>query len=191
MSRLPKRKPNRLKCYDYSQNGAYFITLCAKDKKCLFGKVVGDAALGVPPTDRAHSTDCGHDVEDAALGAPHTELSKIGKIVERFIFGIGDMLDVYVIMPNHVHMILIVDSENGTSSVTSDGTPRAASPTKAVIPKVINSFKGLTTKKAGFALWQRSYYDHVIRDEEDYLHVAEYIETNPIKWKLDRLYREE
>jgi REP element-mobilizing transposase RayT len=154
---------------------------------------VGDAALGVPPS--------------GPLGVPHIELSEIGKIVEHFIVGIGDMLDAYVIMPNHVHMILIVDSGigtlpvavggtspaavGGTSPTAVGGTPRAASPTKAVIPKIVNSFKGLASKKAGFALWQRSYYDHIIRSETDYARILEYIENNPLKWKLDSLYMEE
>ena len=69
------------------------------------------------------------------------------------------------------------------------GTPRAASPTKALIPKIINALKGLSSKKAGVSLWQRSYHDHIIRNEADYNRITEYIENNPAHWEEDCFYR--
>lgn len=151
------RKQNRLAGYDYSQNGAYFITVCIKDKKCLLGKIVGG---------------------DAYI-APEILLSEYGKTVEKYICEIKG-LHKYVIMPNHIHMIIFICNE--------EGTMRASSPTQS-IPQLIKSFKTLITKEIGFSVWQRSYYDHIIRDDADYEAIWEYIENNPLKWKEDRFYR--
>lgn len=151
------RKQNRLAGYDYSQNGAYFITVCIKDKKCLLGKIVGG---------------------DAYI-APKILLSEYGKTVEKYICGIKG-LHKYIIMPNHIHMIIFICNE--------EGTMRASSPTQS-IPQLIKSFKTLITKEIGFSVWQHSYYDHIIRDDADYEAIWEYIENNPLKWKEDRFYR--
>ncbi len=151
------RKQNRLAGYDYSQNGAYFITVCIKDKKCLLGKIVGG---------------------DAYI-APKILLSEYGKTVEKYICGIKG-LHKYIIMPNHIHMIIFICNE--------EGTMRASSPTQS-IPQLIKSFKTLITKEIGFSVWQRSYYDHIIRDDADYEAIWGYIENNPLKWKEDRFYR--
>ncbi|MCL2644731.1 MAG: transposase [Betaproteobacteria bacterium] len=168
MKELPKRKPNRLQNYDYSRNGAYFVTVCTKDRHETMGTVV---------------------VGDAALGVPFVKLSEYGKVVREFIENIPNanpavFVPKYVIMPNHIHMILIVELEN------TDGTPRAASPTKALIPKIINTLKGLSSKKAGFSLWQRSFHDHIIRNETDCRYIAEYIENNPVNWEKDCFFRD-
>ena len=153
------RKLNRLKGYDYSQNGAYFITICTKDKKCLLGKVVG-----------------GDDYI-----APEVLLSDYGKIVEKYIIGIKG-LHKYIIMPNHIHMIIFIENE--------EGTMWSSSPTQN-IPQIIRAFKILVTKEIGFSLWQRSYHDHIIRDIPDYEAIWEYIDNNPLKWKEDKLYQSE
>ena len=84
-------------------------------------------------------------------------------------------------MPNHIHMIIFICNE--------EGTMRASSPTQS-IPSLIKSFKTLVSKETGVSLWQRSYYDHIIRDESDYEAIWEYIENNPLKWKEDKLYTE-
>ena len=189
MKELPKRKPNRLQNYDYNQNGAYFITVCTKNR---------------------HEILCTITVGDAALGVPFVKLSEYGEIVRMFIENIPKtnssvFVPKYVIMPNHIHLILIIESKNiktpkknihgtpdtihGTSD-TIHGTPRAASPTKALIPKIINVLKGLSSKKIGFSLWQRSYHDHVIRNEADYYRIEEYIENNPTYWDEDCFYRD-
>ena len=157
------RKTNRLQNFDYSQNGAYFITICTKNKQMTLGAIENN------------------------LDTPAMKLSDIGEIVRGFIeyLLITDSnvyIPNYIIMPNHIHLILIVETD------TADGTPRAASPTKALIPKTINAIKGLSSKKAGYSLWQRSYYDHVIRNEEDYIRIDEYITNNPTNWLTDRFY---
>ena len=162
MGGLPKRKSIRLKTYDYSQNGAYFITICTQDRLELLGKIVGDAAFGVP----------------------HIELTPIGKIVSRHIENInngnGFFMEKHSIMPNHIHLLVRVENDIGT--------PKAASPTKAIIPQMVNALKGLSTKEYGKPLWQRSYHDHIARNEAEYLKIWQYIDENPARWAEDKYY---
>ncbi|GHT78975.1 hypothetical protein FACS1894104_2920 [Actinomycetota bacterium] len=186
MTELPKRKNNRLQNYDYSQNGAYFITVCTKDRKCLFGNIVG-AVANRPP---------------------HIELSDIGKIAEEEIFTLQNIrenviVEKYVIMPNHIHMVLVVDSLGGrffdgrflggrlTSAPTAIAlTTHAAAASAFAVSEIIRLWKRAISRRVGFSLWQKSFYDHVIRDEDDYLNTLEYIDNNPLKWELDYLYQE-
>lgn len=168
------RKYIRLKDYDYSQAGCYFVTICVKGRRKVLGRivVVGDAALGVP----------------GGAGVPFVELSDIGEMVKQHIRNInqqgGITLDNFVIMPNHIHLLIHLDS--GTP--INNETPRAASPTKAIIPQIINALKGLTSKKFGETLWQRAYYDHIIRNEDEYQKIWRYIDTNPAKWEEDSYF---
>ena len=92
-------------------------------------------------------------------------------------------------MPNHIHLILGVELENiGGMPKNISGSPKAANPTKALIPKVINTLKGLSSKNAGFSLWQRSYHGHIIRDNDEYIRIIEYIKDNPAMWNDDCYY---
>lgn len=159
VNRLPQRKNTRLQNYDYSQAGYYFLTLCTKERKNLFWNV------------------------GATSGRPELEyqLTSIGSIVDREINGINSIylnveIDKYVIMPNHVHMILIITEEHGRSK------------TAPTISRIIQQFKGSITKKIGTPIWQKLFYDHVIRNEEEYQKIYEYIETNPLKWREDKYY---
>lgn len=161
---MDKRKPNRLEYYDYSQNGAYFITICTRDKRGILCDVVGDGALDVP---QIHLSDYGKIVND--------EIIKSNEIYDYI------NIDKYVIMPNHIHLILIIDRDN-------KGTSRAPSRTNAIIPLFVSMLKRFTNKKCGISLWQRSFHDHVIRNECDYRRIWEYIDTNPAKWELDCYY---
>ena len=157
---LPKRKQNRLTEYDYSTPNAYFITICTHNRKNLFWKDVG-----------------------AAIGRPeNVPLTNLGLWVKQVI---GDIpmhypaitVDHAVIMPNHIHLLLQINTD-------ADGRPMAA-PT---ISTVINQVKGIVSKKAGFSVWQKGFYDHVIRSEQDYLDIWNYIEGNPGKWAEDKLF---
>lgn len=91
-------------------------------------------------------------------------------------------IDHYVIMPNHVHFILSICGEHGPS--------RAPAPTNARLPAFLSAWKRLTNRKAGFSLWQRGYYDHIIRNEPDYLRIRQYMEENPVRWTEDEYYQE-
>lgn len=156
---LPKRKHNRLTEYDYSTPNAYFITICTDKRKNLFWNTVG-----------------------ATVGRPQDiPLSKHGAIVDRAIKRIPEhypiiSLDHYVIMPNHVHLLLKICSG-------SDGRPMVA-PT---ISTVVQQTKGAVSKQAGFPVWQKGFYDHVVRSDADYQEIWEYIEGNPAKWAEDSL----
>ena len=90
----------------------------------------------------------------------------------------------YVIMPNHLHILLQVTQ----TSTGASGMPRA---TDAVVPRFVSSIKRFTNRSCGIRLWQKSYYDHIIRDEADYLKHLQYIEDNPAKWLEDQYYMEE
>ncbi len=160
--KLPKRKPTRLKGYDYSTPGAYFITICTQDRKELLSEItVGDDAHIVPQN--------------------HTP--NHGLICDKYINNINVkyenvMVDKYVIMPNHIHLIIFLH-----------GTMRASYHTKN-IESMIRSFTTMVTKESGCSLWQRSYHDHIIRGEKDYQKIWEYIDTNPLKWELDCFYND-
>ena len=157
METLEKRKKLRLENYDYKSYGAYFLTVCTTDKKHILGKIVGG---------------------DAHI-APHIELSAYGITVEKYIKNIKG-IDVYTIMPNHIHLIIRVGFD-------SDGTMLASSPTQG-IPQLIKSFKIMVSKECGKTIFQRSYYDHIIRDEKDYMEKLNYILSNPLKWIDDEYY---
>ena len=86
----------------------------------------------------------------------------------------------YVIMPNHVHFILSICGERGPS--------RTPAPTNARLPAFLSAWKRHTNKKAGFPIWQRGYYDHVIRNESDYLRIWQYMDENPVRWTEDEYY---
>ncbi len=154
---LPKRKPNRLPSYDYSQAGAYFITICTQDQKNLLANIVG----GVP------NPPC---VGGGVLDAPHVELTSLGQLVEKVILSgnqaEGIRIDKFVIMPNHIHLILIVDGDYETRSKPN-----------ARIPHYVSTLKRFCYKDAGVKFFQRSYHDHVIRNEQDYLRIWQYIDT--------------
>ncbi|MBR6524294.1 MAG: transposase [Clostridia bacterium] len=141
---LPKRKRTRLKEYDYSTPGAYFITICVKDKKHLLGKIVG----------------CGD------FDAPKIMLSGYGQIINKHINLMNEKyshisVDKYVIMPNHIHLIINVkDYKNGASET--------AAPYNNEISKFVSLFKRFCNKEFGENIFQRSYHDHIIRGEKDY-----------------------
>lgn len=158
MEQLKKRKQLRLVGYDYSKAGAYFITICTKNRKCILSNIVG----------------CNDHI------APKTELTRIGKLAEKYIVQIKG-IDSFVIMPNHIHFIIIKDNQQ-------IGTMWSSCPTS--ISNDIRTFKTLVTKELGQSIWQASFYDHIIRDEYDYMVHLQYIDENPAKWLEDKYYKE-
>ena len=199
MNKFPKRKPIRLKDYDYSQNGAYFITICTKNMACILSRInVGHDAHIVPQNSDVVGHDAhivpqnsdavGHDAHivpqnpdtvghDAHI-VPNPELTEYGKIVEKHISLIPGIQQ-YVIMPNHIHLIIVKGYESGTMW--------ASCPTS--ISNDIKSFKTMVTKEIGKSIWQPRFYDHIIRDEYDYIKHLKYIEENPLKWVIDKYYK--
>lgn len=166
---LPIRKQNRLKNYDYSANGAYFITICTKNRKNLFWDKNLLVFVG----------------EDSILPPENIRLSAYGKIANQAIKAIPEHyphieLLQYVVMPNHIHMILFIPCDSGRM---------ISSPTS--ILTAVGQMKRHVSKKIGEAIWQRSFHDHVIRDKNDYDKIAKYIHENPAVWQYDCFYTED
>ena len=161
---LSKRKPTRLKDFDYSQNGYYFITICTYQKQKALGNIVGE-------------------------GFPLPQLTQQGKIVEKYILSVNKKypcvaVNKFVIMPNHIHIILCVGN-NGRGN-PSPTISNVVGWLKYNATKQINLIDGNT----GNQIFQRSFHDHIIRGENDYLKIWNYIDTNPQKWQEDCFYIE-
>ena len=172
------RKDIRLGNYDYSRNGAYFVTICTQNKQHYFwdySKPVGGDAHIAPPI---------NNICDISTPLPF-ELSDIGQTVQKYISRINGIIK-YVIMPNHVHIILKIEND----SVLPSGAMWASPPTQS-LPKLIRSFKVIVTKELGFSPWQRNYYDHIIRNDRELSDIWNYIEYNPINWENDELFSKE
>ena len=204
------RKGIRLPEYDYSSEGAYFVTVCTDGKRRVLSELPTVGADSVRPyalsgsANGADNSICSHALPGATVAADDsvrhhvltgatvaaddsvrpavpTILTPIGKIIEDCILSLplhnhGIRLDKYVVMPNHIHLLLrFVPAEGGQS--------------RPPLQKVMQSLKSVTTRKCwqfGISkLWQRSFYDHVIRNETDYLKIWQYIEQNPLRWSED------
>jgi REP element-mobilizing transposase RayT len=122
--------------------------------------------------------------EGNPLDVPETILTSTGKIVEKYIHSINNVdklsVEKYVIMPDHIHLILYIDD------IDLFGTSRTPSPTNFRIPKTISGFKRLCNKEIGKNIWQRSFHDHIIRDEKDYITRWDYIDNDPTLWVLGK-----
>ena len=163
-SKMRNRKPNRLKTFDYSTGGYYFVTICTKDHDIWFGQI-----------------------ENGAM-----ELNQYGQIAGKIWTAIPDHfenteLDQFVVMPNHIHGIVVINDG-------MVGNRHACSLQKRqhqTIPVIIGSYKSAVTKcihqiKDGRNFhWQKSFFDHVIRDEKSFEAIREYIAHNPLKWDMD------
>lgn len=160
MDKLPNRKNIRLKNFDYSQTGYYFITICSKDKNNIFWNV-GASFAG--PHQQDHLSDIGQIID--------LEINNINNIYETYV-----EINNYVIMPNHIHMIIIIYNKDGENSQV----PK--------ISRIIQQFKGSISKQVGLPIWQKSFYDHIIRNQTEYEKINEYIENNPLKWEEDKYY---
>lgn len=158
MTEYPKRKNIRIENYDYSTPGAYFITVCTTNREKIFWNGVG-----------------------AIINRPQDiPLSTAGKIVEQGICQIVEhyenvIVDKYCIMPDHIHLILRIESDIGGRMVSA--------PT---VSTVVGSMKRWVSRQFGRPVWQKSFYDHGIRNQRDYDEIWEYIENNPLKYALKR-----
>ena len=165
----PRRRSIRITDYDYSQGGAYYVTVCCRKRQSLFGNVVNG----------------------------RTRLNQCGRIALRCWNEIPDhfpnvQLDAHVLMPNHLHGILIIREETGTAC-RAPTNERFSRPVGGSVPTIIRSFKSAVTRRFNEirgirvgSLWQRNYFEHVIRDEESLDKIREYIATNAERWQLDR-----
>ena len=191
---LPKRKPMRRSGFDYNSVGAYFLTICTEKRRCVLSRVVGTGVL-----------DC-----------PRIQLSNYGEIAEKYIRQLDAFYDhlsveCYVIMPNHIHILLLVKGNgqsgtpvptranvpvSGTESVSeSENTAKRgrlllAERANNPLSQFISTFKRFCNKEYGENIWQSRANDHVIRDRRDYEKHVNYISENPMRWRYDELYEE-
>ncbi len=162
-----KRKSPRLQGFDYNSVAAYFITICTQNRRCVLSHIVGTGVC-----------DC-----------PQVKLTKYGEIAEKYIKQLDDFynhisVESYVIMPNHIHILLFV-KESGQS--------RTPVPTRAnsAFSQFVSTFKRFCNKEYGENIWQARSNDHIIRNRQDYEEHLRYIYENPIRWYYDELYTEE
>ena len=172
--KLPRRKDIRLKNFDYSSPGVYFVTICTESRKnYLWNGVLDTEAFKW------------HSVGANCVRPINLPLSDIGNVVlvelEKW-HQTYDEVEIcsYVIMPNHLHiMVFISAGEHGRTQFA---------PT---VGRMVKQFKGAVTKKIGRSIWQKSFMEHVIRNKQDFEIRSKYIYENPTRWYYDELYREE
>jgi REP element-mobilizing transposase RayT len=189
---IHKRQSIRLKGYDYSQSGLYFITICCYQRECLFGNIINSQMI---------LNNFGQLIKEEWLKS-----AEIRKEIE---------LDDFVIMPNHFHGIVIINQEinshfmkndvdfqdnnvgaNGRSPLQQiQSSPPKISMKPKSISSLIAGFKSATTKKINVIrnthqnpVWQRNYYDHIIRNDESLARIREYVQNNPLSWENDQLH---
>jgi len=177
---IHRRRSIRLKSHNYSTTGAYFVTVCAQNRGCLFGEIV-DAQMVL--------NDAGRMVQEVWNEMP--------------VYYQGIQIDTFVIMPNHIHGIIVLTGINvGAGPRTcpnqrdDNGQPRGVAPTMS-LPDVVHRFKLMTTTRYRWAvtkygwppfqkrLWQRNYFERVIRNDSEMERVREYITGNPARWLED------
>jgi REP element-mobilizing transposase RayT len=178
MKSTKSRKTIRLQGYDYAQNGWYFITICVREFEELLGEI-SDEGIFIP-------NEIGKIIEETWLSTP-----QIRPAVE---------LDVYQVMPNHFHAIVVIGSKNSLPSIqgfpdTHNSPSKFRSPIRT-IGAIVRGFKGVstqlirqnTTQNLDGKIWQRNYYERIIRDEAELNRIRAYIENNPKKWQEDKAF---
>ena len=171
------RKSIRLKGYDYSGSGAYFATICVQKRKCIFGEIINKEMM----------------------------LNDIGQIVQTVWDGLPDhyshvRLDMCSIMPNHIHGIIILQDDNIVGADLNVGAGFKPAPTvkrgknkRHGLPEIIRGFKTFSSRRIneyrdtkGRIVWQRNYYEHIVRNEKELDRIREYVINNPIQWESDK-----
>ncbi len=169
---LLSRKRTRLQGFDYNTTGAYFLTICTENRSKILSRVVGVDVLDDP---------LNNTLENMKI-----DLLPYGAIADKYIKQLSNYYDnikveAYVIMPNHIHIMLLV---------LSDGSSRTSTPTRqhSTVSRFVSTFKRFCNKEYGENIWQRYFNDHIIRDREDYEKHLKYIAENPLRWHFDELY---
>ena len=168
MEKLTSRKTTRLRGADYDSACVIFLTICTKNKRCTLSQIVGTGVLD----------------------GPQIQLLPYGKIADKYINQLNDFykdisVENYVIMPNHIHMLLWIKGNEGGPSRTPVPTMQ-----NNAVARFVSTFKRFCNKECGENIWQYRSYDHIIRDREDYEEHLKYIYENPINWYYDELYSE-
>lgn len=160
------RRSIRLRGYDYTQAGAYFVTICVGQRKCLLGEIIND----------------------------EMQLSQLGQIASASWAQLAEQypyvnLDAWVVMPNHLHGIILITNEIGGGSRTAPTIQPKS------LGRLIGAFKTVSTRQINRVretpaapFWQRNFYEHVIRNETSLRALREYVANNPLQWELDQLH---
>lgn len=163
------RRSVRLKGFDYSQKGNYFITICSALKELIFGKIQNCEVI----------------------------LNPLGKLIEKQLLKTEDIrtnvkIDSYVIMPNHLHVIISISDKKDKNIIEIE---RFSRPVKNSIPTIVRLFKSSVTRAAGelngfnlISIWQKGYYEHVIKNNTELKYIREYIKRNPELWADDEYF---
>ena len=156
-----KRKNLRIPRYNYSNIGYYFITMCTQDRKCILSNIINN--------------DNNNFLK--------LELLPYGIITEKYLKSSNtsynnSKINDYIIMPNHVHFICEIKIKKEIDAL----------PANQIIPSVVGTLKKIINKECKEKIWQRNYYEHIIRDEKEYLEILQYIQDNPYKWIEDKYY---
>jgi len=176
-NRSPQRRRSiRLQGYDYSRAGAYFLTICVQGRECIFGEIVDGEMV----------------------------LNEYGKIVRDEWIKTGEIrneieLDEWVVMPNHFHAIVMIPRGDRpvapTTATVAPATMALPGSRPQSIGSLMSGFKSAVTKRInelrnhpGMKLWQRNYYDHIIRNENELNRIRQYIINNPLNWEIDENY---
>lgn len=171
---MQKRRSLRLPGYDYRKGGVYFVTVCAHQKRCIFGEILNETMI---------PNECGFIVEEEWLNS-----ESVRPNVE---------LDWYVLMPNHLHGVIVLRDEDDKQKMSSD---LAASPTSSTLKAgslgaIVGQFKSVASKRIlrlqnppDRPIWQRNYYESIIRTPDIWNRSRDYIATNVMRWREDSLY---
>ncbi len=166
-----RRQSPRLAGYNYSQEGAYFVTICSFQRACIFGAIVGE---------EMRSNRYGSFVDGSWHNIPEHHPHVV--------------LDEFVVMPNHIHGVLFLlgDGPPGDAGVAPTSRGRSSGPSSGSLGAVVGAFKSAITRGInrmrggpGVPVWQRNYHDRIIRDEAELLRIRTYIRENPLRWALD------
>ncbi len=171
----PKRKQIRLQQYDYSNSGAYFVTICTHNRECFFGEINNKKIKYSEFGKIAYS-----EIENTQIKYENN----------------GIQFENYIVMPNHIHMIITINSLTYETK-----TNEFSKPIKNSLATIIGNYKSAVTRKINrliktdidsnfHNIWQRGYYEHIIRNEKSYQEISEYIDNNVFLWKEDSLYKE-
>ena len=171
---LHNRHSIRLKGYNYSLGGAYFVTICSDNRKCLFGEII-----------------------DGAMRLNHAGELVAEEWIKTAAIRHEIELDEWVVMPNHVHGILVITDGSGTGDRRCGGDRPVAptGPQPRSIGAVMAGFKSAVTRRInelrqmpGAKIWQRNYWEHIVRNESELNRIREYNRNNPARWECDKLF---
>jgi len=170
--KIHHRKSIRLKEYNYTNPNWYYVTICTYNKEHLFGSLINN---------KMKLNEYGKIVNECWIDIPKH-------------FGFAE-LDDFVIMPNHTHGIIIINSRDKACLAPTDEYRKFGKPPAESLSSIIGSFKSAVTRKINMVrsspsriIWQRNYFEHIIRNDNDLYRIRKYIELNPLKWQLDEYY---